>query len=93
MKQNVIQLSQQHAAALGKHVKQGPRTSLRPASELRGGATSLGLLLGINVRPLALKPEDRNQSGSLKNSIANSQQLVSNSVRSERQACRKLGRL
>ena len=43
MKQNLIQLSQQSAATLEKHLKQGPHASMLPALELGRGAVALGL--------------------------------------------------
>jgi signal transduction histidine kinase len=43
MKQNLIQLSQQYAATLEKHLKRGPRASLSPALNLGRGAVTLGL--------------------------------------------------
>ena len=43
MKQNRIRLSQQYVAALEKHLKQGPQTSLQPALELGRQAVALGL--------------------------------------------------
>ena len=43
MKQKLIRLSQQYETALGKHLKQGPQTSLQPALELGRRAVVLGL--------------------------------------------------
>jgi two-component system sensor histidine kinase DegS len=43
MKQNLIRLSQQYAATLEKHLKQGPQASLLPALNLGRQAVALGL--------------------------------------------------
>jgi signal transduction histidine kinase len=57
MKQKLIRLSQQYETALGKHLKQGPQTSLQPALELGRRAVVLGLetleLARIHERALA----------------------------------------
>lgn len=50
-------------------------------------------LLGINVRLLSLKRQARNNTGGLKNEIANTQRLVIKSARSVRRAARKFGGL
>ena len=43
MKRNVTRLSQQYAAALQKHLRQGPRASLQPAHDFGCQAVALGL--------------------------------------------------
>src|SRR5471030_1850276 len=43
MKQNLIRLSQQYVAALGKHLKQGSQANLWPALGLGRRAVALGL--------------------------------------------------
>jgi signal transduction histidine kinase len=43
MKQTLVRLSHLYATRLGKHLKQGPRTSLLPALELGRQAVALGL--------------------------------------------------
>jgi signal transduction histidine kinase len=43
MKRNLIRLSQRYASALRKHLRQGPRASLRPARGLGRHAVVLGL--------------------------------------------------
>jgi signal transduction histidine kinase len=50
-------------------------------------------LLGINVRLLSLEQESRNNTGRLKNEIANTQRLVIKSARSMRRVARKFGSL
>ncbi|HVU08987.1 MAG TPA: histidine kinase [Verrucomicrobiae bacterium] len=50
-------------------------------------------LLGINVRLLSLKHEAYSNSKGLKNEIASTQRLVTNSARSVRQVGRKIGSL
>jgi signal transduction histidine kinase len=70
MKQNLIRLSQQYVTTLRKHLKQGPRASLRPALGLGCRAVALGLetleLARIHERALAALELSKSKNGVIK---------------------------
>ena len=70
MQQKLIGLSRQYVAALGKHLKQGPRASMRPALELGRRAVVLGLetleLARIHEQALTALELSRSRDGEIK---------------------------
>jgi len=70
MKQNLIRLSQRYAAALRKHLKQGPRASLQSARGLGRQTVALGLetleLARIHERALATLESSNGKNGVIK---------------------------
>jgi signal transduction histidine kinase len=70
MKQKLSGLSRRYVAALGKHLKQGPRASMRPALELGRRAVVLGLetleLARIHEQALTALELSRSRDGEIK---------------------------